>query len=68
MGFTPEANIDAAIKILQSEDSGLSVDDQAMLASPFSDNPNKAAVFHALIPGEAHNMWIQRELEQYQSQ
>ena len=68
VGFTPEANIDVAIRIVQSEDSGLSVDDQAMLASLFSDNPTKAAVFCALIPGEAHNMWIQRELEQYQSQ
>ena len=67
MGLTPEANIDAAIRIVQSEDSGLSVDDQAMLASLFSDNPNKAAVFHALISGRAHNMWIWRELEQYQS-
>jgi hypothetical protein len=63
VGFTPEANIDAAIRIVQSADSGLSVDDQCMLASLFSDNPNKAAVFRALIPGEARNMWIRRELE-----
>jgi hypothetical protein len=62
VGFAPEANIDAAIRIVQSEDHGLNVDDQSMLASLFSDNSNKAAVFHALISGEAHNMWIWREL------
>ena len=67
MGFTPEANINAAIRSVQSEDSGISVDDQALLASLFSDNPNKAALFRALVPGEACNMWIRRELEQYQS-
>ena len=67
MGFTPEANIDAAIRSVQSEDSGMSVDNQALLASLLSDNPNKAAVFHALVPGEACNMWIRRELERYQS-
>jgi hypothetical protein len=68
VGFTPEANINAAIRIVQSEDSGLNVDDQSMLVSLFSDNPNKAAVFHALIPRGACNMWIWRELEQYQLQ
>ena len=68
VGFTPEANIDTAIRIAQSEDSGLSIDDQSMLASLFSDMPNKAASFCALAPGEARDMWIQRELERYRSQ
>jgi Tfp pilus assembly protein PilW len=68
VGFTPEANIDTAIRIVQSEDTGLSIDDQSTLASLFSDSPNKAAVFRALIPGEARDMWIKRELERYRSQ
>lgn len=55
MGFTPEANIDTAIKIAQSEESGISINDQFMLTSLFSDSPNKAAIFHALVPGEACN-------------
>ena len=67
-GFTPESNTDTTIRIAQSEDSGLSIDDQSMLASLFSDMPNKAAVFHALAPREAHDMWIQRALEWYRSQ
>jgi len=68
VGFTPESNIDTAIRIAQSEDTGLSSDDQSMLASLFSDFPNKAAVFRALVPGEARDMWIRRELERYKSQ
>ena len=50
------ANIDTAIRMVQSEDSGLSAEDQSMLASLFSDSTNKAAVFRALNPGEARNM------------
>jgi hypothetical protein len=68
VGFTPEANIDAAIRIAQSEASGLSIDDQSTLASLISDNPNKAAVFRALSAGEARDKWIQRELQRYRSQ
>jgi hypothetical protein len=68
VGFTPEGNIDAAIRSIQSQDSGLNADDQSCLAIIFSENPNKAAAFRALIPGEARNMFIQRALEQYRSQ
>lgn len=68
VGFTTESNLDTAIRIAQSEETGLSVDDQSMLASLFSDMPNKAAVFRALAPGEARDMWIRRELERYNSQ
>ena len=39
-----------------------------MLASLFSDMPNKATAFRALNPGEAHDMWVRRELEKYRSQ
>ena len=68
VGFSPESNIDFAIRMTQSEDSGISVDDQSMLASLFSDFPNKAASFRALLPGAARDNWIRRELEKYQSQ
>ena len=66
MGFTPEANIDTAIRIVQGSD--LSVNDQSMLVSLFSDQPNKAAAFRALDPGEVRDMWVKRELEKYRSQ
>jgi hypothetical protein len=65
VGFTPEANIDAAIRMVQSSD--LSADDQSVLASLFSDQPNKAAVFRALDPGEVRDKWVKRELEKYRS-
>ena len=68
VGFSPESNIDVAIRMTQLEDSGISVNDQSMLASLFSDFPNKAASFRALLPGVARDNWIQRELEKYQSQ
>ena len=65
VGFTPEANIDTAIRMVQSSD--LSADDQSVLVSLFSDQPNKAAAFRALDPGEVRDLWIKRELEKYRS-
>jgi len=50
-----------------AEDSGLSTDDQVMLASLFSDNPAKAAAFRALSNRDVRDKWVERELNQYQS-
>ena len=63
VGFTSKANINTAIRMVQSSD--ISADDQSVLASLFSDQPNKATVFHVLDPGEVRDMWVRRELEKY---